>query len=224
MLYVDIVLFVVIIMCALKSKHAKYQASKEENVIIEGKYNGLFTIIAAVFVVFNSLNIWECAMLYKANSKSYLDSAAWKKYEANSEFYFYALVYAIIFDLLVIALAWIIKKSVKLVVTNKRVYGTTIFGKRVDIPLDSVSAIGSGILSTVVIASSSGKIMFNCLSNYREIHNELGELLAKRQNNKVIAVNSISDADELKKYKDLLDNGVITQEEFDAKKKQLLGL
>ena len=31
-------------------------------------------------------------------------------------------------------------------------------------------------------------------------------------------------ADELKKYKDLLDSGVITQEELDAKKKQLLGL
>lgn len=30
--------------------------------------------------------------------------------------------------------------------------------------------------------------------------------------------------DELKKYKDLLDAGIITQEEFDAKKKQLLGL
>ena len=31
-------------------------------------------------------------------------------------------------------------------------------------------------------------------------------------------------ADELKKNKELLDSGVITQEEFDAKKKQLLGL
>ena len=31
-------------------------------------------------------------------------------------------------------------------------------------------------------------------------------------------------ADELKKYKDLLDSGVISQAEFDAKKKQLLGL
>jgi len=35
---------------------------------------------------------------------------------------------------------------------------------------------------------------------------------------------NISQADELKKFKDLLDSGVITQEEFDAKKKQLLGL
>lgn len=33
-----------------------------------------------------------------------------------------------------------------------------------------------------------------------------------------------SSADEIKKFKELLDNGIITQEEFDAKKKQLLGL
>ena len=37
-------------------------------------------------------------------------------------------------------------------------------------------------------------------------------------------VQETTNADELKKYKDLLDNGVITQEEFDAKKKQLLNL
>ena len=33
-----------------------------------------------------------------------------------------------------------------------------------------------------------------------------------------------STADELKKFKDLLDAGIITQEEFDAKKKDLLGI
>lgn len=42
---------------------------------------------------------------------------------------------------------------------------------------------------------------------------------------KVIITNTqSSSADELKKYKELLDSGVISQEEFDAKKKQLLGL
>lgn len=35
---------------------------------------------------------------------------------------------------------------------------------------------------------------------------------------------NLDTADELKKYKELLDGGVITQEEFEAKKKQLLGL
>lgn len=37
-------------------------------------------------------------------------------------------------------------------------------------------------------------------------------------------VQQASAADELKKFKDLLDSGIITQEEFNAKKKQLLGL
>ena len=35
---------------------------------------------------------------------------------------------------------------------------------------------------------------------------------------------NISNADELKKYKELLDSGTITQEEFDAKKRQILKL
>lgn len=37
-------------------------------------------------------------------------------------------------------------------------------------------------------------------------------------------VNPESAADEIKKFKNLLDEGIITQEEFDAKKKELLGL
>ena len=37
-------------------------------------------------------------------------------------------------------------------------------------------------------------------------------------------VKEVSAADELKKFKELLDMDIITQEEFDAKKKQLLGL
>ena len=36
--------------------------------------------------------------------------------------------------------------------------------------------------------------------------------------------NNSTSADELKKYKDLLDDGAITQEEFETKKKELLGL
>lgn len=39
-----------------------------------------------------------------------------------------------------------------------------------------------------------------------------------------VIIQETSTADELKKYKDLLDSGVITQEEFDEKKKQLLSL
>ena len=41
---------------------------------------------------------------------------------------------------------------------------------------------------------------------------------------KTTIVQNTSPADELKKYKDLLDQGIISQEEYDAKKKQLLDL
>ena len=37
-------------------------------------------------------------------------------------------------------------------------------------------------------------------------------------------IQQVSPAEELKKFKELLDAGIITQEEFDAKKKELLGI
>jgi hypothetical protein len=56
-----------------------------------------------------------------------------------------------------------------------------------------------------------------------KIHETLDEIKA---NEKVDASTSpgISVADELKKFKELLDMGALAQEEFDFKKKQLLGL
>jgi|GEM_PF-1249943 len=49
------------------------------------------------------------------------------------------------------------------------------------------------------------------------------EQLKEKQNSRAEAA-QLSNADELKKFKELLDSGIITQEEFDQKKKQLLGL
>lgn len=56
-----------------------------------------------------------------------------------------------------------------------------------------------------------------------EIENPTPEISEKFQGT-TPSVQQVSTADELKKFKDLLDSDVITQEEFDAKKKQLLGL
>ena len=46
----------------------------------------------------------------------------------------------------------------------------------------------------------------------------------KKKPKKVAVKKTGSVADEIKKFKDLLDAGAITQEEYDAKKKELLGL
>lgn len=111
-------------------------------------------------------------------------------------------------------------------VTTTRVFGTATFGKRVDLPFDSLSAISTMNMKGIGVATSSGQIKFYGISNNQEIFKEISKLLNARQDKmpKQEAINNNSNADELKKYKELLDSGVITQEEFDAKKKQLLGL
>jgi hypothetical protein len=95
--------------------------------------------------------------------------------------------------------------------------------------LDSISAVGTSAFNGVVVTTSSGAIKFAMIKNRDDVHKEISNLLINRQE-KAKATTTIkqeipqSNADELKKYKALLDEGIISQEEFNAKKKQLLGL
>ncbi len=120
-------------------------------------------------------------------------------------------------------------RSYELTVTDKRVYGKVQFGKRVDLPVDSVSATATiQLLKGVSVSTSSGKISFLAIKNANEIYSTINNLLIERQQKKESVVTKVEakvdETEQLAKYKDLLDKGVITQEEFDAKKKQLLGL
>ena len=79
---------------------------------------------------------------------------------------------------------------------------------------------------------SENAVVFNKKDNINlmeEIYNFvekriLEEKQAKRAPAGTVIQQAASPAEELKKMKELLDMGIITQEEFDAKKKQLLGL
>ena len=118
--------------------------------------------------------------------------------------------------------------KITLTVTDKRVYGTAAWNKRVDLPLDMISAVSTSFLNGIAVATSSGRIDFKGITNNQQIHAEISKLLMERQKrDKGTAQNqaaSTSGLEELTKLKELLDQGIITQEEFDAKKKQLLGL
>ena len=69
---------------------------------------------------------------------------------------------------------------------------------------------------------------WNTTKQTNEKMEEVANYTKERVNYYKTAKNSpasaVSPADEILKYKNLLDSGVITQEEFDEKKKQLLGL
>lgn len=126
----------------------------------------------------------------------------------------------------VIVYFWL--RSYELTITNKRVFGRIAWGKRVDLPVDSVSAISTiSFLKGISVSTASGKISFLLIKNANEVYKVINDLLISRQQAQKTTVQTEKvngSADELKKYKDLLDSGVITQEEFDSKKKQLLGL
>ncbi len=147
---------------------------------------------------------------------------------ANGEIWMSLIPVAAVALIAVVVFLWL--HSYELTVTDKRVYGKAAWGRRVDLPVDSVSSIA--FLKTwkgVSVATSSGRISFHVLKNASAIYDVLNNLLIERQQAKQNAaaptvVQQSDSADQLKKYKDLLDSGVITQEEFDAKKAQLLGL
>lgn len=178
-----------------------------------------------------------CGFAPQSTVEEYQDyrvNLAWKyMFSGDEEWGFPAWSWGLIAFLLCSGLSVLIffeSKYYEMVVTNKRIYGKVAFGKRVDIPLDSISAISTlTLLKGVAVASSSGRISFLMMKNAKEMYTEITKLLNNRQTDLTKTEEDkqtypLSYADELKKCKELLDSGVITQEEFDAKKKQLLGL
>lgn len=121
---------------------------------------------------------------------------------------------------------WLSIKDNCITVTDKRVYGVTKWNKRVDLPLNQISAVATSNMKGIAVGTSSGKIIFKAIENYIDVHKEITGLLATKQDapaTQAVKVESNS-MDDLKKLKDLLDMGIISQEEFEAKKKQLLNL
>ena len=136
----------------------------------------------------------------------------------------------ILFIIFPIGLLFIISsfstKYQTLTVTKHNIRGTYgNLGKRhFDLPMDSVTSIQFTKGGILVISTPSQKIIYGSILNAEDIVSVINDIIKNRQNHSETIISEQSSADEIKKFKDLLDADVITQEEFDAKKKQLLGL
>ena len=195
----------------------------------------LIPLIVGILLLFigELSNKFRLAILYddldeiynwSENTRDFLYESSWR---LTIFCYWTSIIPGVIFIFnLIVSIVRMI--NIKIVVTNTRVYGS-IRNIQLDLPIDSISAVSSYnflMFKGLSVSTSSGTIKFLGLENRDDIHKEINGLLLERQNNKTEtpSVKFDSTADELKKFKELLDNGVITQEEFDAKKKQLLGL
>jgi hypothetical protein len=96
------------------------------------------------------------------------------------------------------------------------------------IPLDKVNDVTMvSQFGVTLIAFDTYKGGFNVFADQKSANNILAQI------NKIVfapktttapPTSSVGVADEIRQLKSLLDDGILTQDEFDAKKKQLLGL
>ena len=149
------------------------------------------------------------------------------------EFFNFECYYGYMIMLGVVALiVGIIMKSntekCEITVTNEAISGKLPHGKAVHIPLNQITAINRSSFNGVSITSIGNVSNFHCIENREEVMKAISYLLANPQQSSAQPAQSASandsEAEQLKRLKDLLDSGVLTQEEFDAKKKQILGL
>lgn len=137
--------------------------------------------------------------------------------------------YLFLFIALATTVVWLIIKGSKITITDKNISGRTVWGKQVVLPLHQVSAYATRkFLSKITVATSSGTVGFVLIDNYQEIADVLQKLLNEIQEKTSIQTTSAptqtSNLGDLEKLKDYLDKGIITQEEYDAKKREILGL
>lgn len=97
--------------------------------------------------------------------------------------------------------------------------------------MSTIGAVGGNRMDVYAngqtVDSSLGKVVdySRCpVCNSMDIREMTKEECAKENASRNVPSNSLSIVDEIKQYKELMDMGLITQEEFNQKKKQLMGL
>lgn len=119
-------------------------------------------------------------------------------------------------------------------VTNQRVKCTSGFKDEMNIPIAAISsvAVNSGIFKSIGLTCAGNRYSIGFIENCKEIYNVINGLVNENRNEKIpsaqptddVKVSNANITDEIRKYKQLCDDGIITKEEFEAKKKQLLNL
>ncbi len=108
-----------------------------------------------------------------------------------------------------------------------------IYGlKHIEIPIEKINSVShkKGLMfGTLTVHHGSDSMLIKQINKdtidpmMEAINREINKA-RDFGNNSIKQRETVSAADEIKKFKELLDEGVLTQEEFDAKKKELLGL
>ena len=100
-----------------------------------------------------------------------------------------------------------------------------IKGKKTkEVPIKRITNVKITPNKGVKITATGAKIKMGLVKNRVEIVNIINDLRKEVEKNGIGGAANASPTDEILKLRQLLESGLISQEEFDAKKKQLLGI
>lgn len=126
--------------------------------------------------------------------------------------------------LFIASILYIKDKKTVLTLQDNSVIGKKSNGKTIQFFLKDIKSVETTKTHGLKITGTGINYVIHSISNNEEIKNAIMSMVAQISNEQSAMTGSTSNISTIKEYKELLDSGIITQEEFDAKKKQLLGL
>lgn len=112
---------------------------------------------------------------------SYLISALIFETSANVYIYVSVLLYIGIVFLVWGIVNFMKYKNMSMTVTDKRIYGVSSFGKRVDFPLSAISSVSASGKRDINLLTPSGKVLFGNFENADELFQTISKMLIERQ-------------------------------------------
>lgn len=214
----------------------------EENIIVQGtpKKNSIATILIAAGIILVLISAIVAYCVYD-NVEAFKDFGygytGWYPYDIlydfnfmqffSEQFFNFSCVYGylLILSIAGIITGFVLKSSTEkceITVTGQRIYGKLSQGEEVSFLLNQVLDVRTNSFDGISINTQGGVKSFYCFENRTEIVNAIVSLLSgSRQTNNN---DSKNEAEKLKELKELLDSNIISQEEFDKKKKEILGI
>ena len=181
-------------------------------------------VISAVRKVESSLNEILRGEKYNKGASYYLKYTSFGEFYSNTNTAFF-IIYGILFLIVgTLNLYYLIDRKTEIVIKNELLICKRNNGKSIQALLENINSVETTRLKGLSLIGNGFKYKIILVENNEVLREEIMKLLSKISKVEHKKEDNYDSMKELKKYKKLLDDGIITEEEFDKKKKELLNL
>lgn len=118
---------------------------------------------------------------YDRSLFAYLISALIFETSANVYIYISIILYIGIAALIFGIINFLKYKDMTLTVTDKRIYGVSSFGKRIDFPISAIHSVSASGKRDITLVTPAGKVVFGNFENTDELFQTISKMLIERQ-------------------------------------------